>query len=185
MSKPEMKGDKGLLIACIGTAERDGPRRSLSELWQTVAPLYNATLPSGYPEITPSVVMLRVTSWGIPVKTVPGRKGRTFTDTERAAVAERFKGTRGKRKGKPLPATMDVALLRRRTPAALQPLIDRIIAPRGNLKAAVKLNCLQCCGYARKEVSRCSAFACPLYRFRPYQNGTEEAVETDAELATV
>jgi hypothetical protein len=40
--------------------------------------------------------------------------------------------------------------------------------------AAVKLFCLECVGYVRKDVRNCTATKCPLYRWRPYQRGDEE-----------
>jgi hypothetical protein len=40
--------------------------------------------------------------------------------------------------------------------------------------AAVKLFCLECVGYVRKDVTHCTAPKCPLYRWRPYQRGDDE-----------
>lgn len=40
--------------------------------------------------------------------------------------------------------------------------------------AAVKLFCLECVGYVRKDVTACTASACPLFRWRPYQAGPED-----------
>lgn len=46
---------------------------------------------------------------------------------------------------------------------------------------AIKAFCLQCTGYVRKDITTCSAPACALYEFRPYQIGDEEAeVDTPA-----
>ena len=42
--------------------------------------------------------------------------------------------------------------------------------PRG----AIKAFCLQCVGYNRQDVAGCTAFACPLHKYRPYQKGDEE-----------
>jgi len=36
--------------------------------------------------------------------------------------------------------------------------------------AAVKLFCLECVGYVRRDVTNCTAPLCPLYRWRPYQS---------------
>ena len=36
-------------------------------------------------------------------------------------------------------------------------------------KAAIKANCLECVGWQRAEVTRCSSPACPLYGYRPFQ----------------
>ena len=39
-------------------------------------------------------------------------------------------------------------------------------------RQAIKSFCLECVAYARKEVTACTAMACPLWLYRPYQ--TEE-----------
>lgn len=36
-------------------------------------------------------------------------------------------------------------------------------------KAAIKAHCLECVGWQRAEVTRCSSLACPLYGYRPFQ----------------
>ncbi len=40
--------------------------------------------------------------------------------------------------------------------------------------AAIKGFCLRCVGYLRNEVRDCTAYACPLHPYRPYQDDTEE-----------
>jgi hypothetical protein len=40
--------------------------------------------------------------------------------------------------------------------------------------AAVKLFCLECVGYTRKDVTGCTATACALYRWRPYQGERDD-----------
>lgn len=40
--------------------------------------------------------------------------------------------------------------------------------------AAVKLFCLECVGFVRRDVANCTASACALYRWRPYQGGAED-----------
>ena len=42
-------------------------------------------------------------------------------------------------------------------------------------RAAIKSFCLECVAYVRKEVTNCTAIACPLYLYRPYQ--TEDEAE--------
>ena len=36
-------------------------------------------------------------------------------------------------------------------------------------KSAIKAFCLECVGWQRADVRRCTALACPLYAYRPYQ----------------
>jgi hypothetical protein len=58
------------------------------------------------------------------------------------------------------------------------PLLYRGVAEdaRRSRAAAVKLFCLECVGYVRKDVTECSAHCCPLHPHRPYQNGEEDDV---------
>ena len=39
-----------------------------------------------------------------------------------------------------------------------------------SLSAAVKAHCLECVGWEREEVRRCTAPACPLFAYRPYKS---------------
>ena len=40
-------------------------------------------------------------------------------------------------------------------------------------RVAIKAFCLQCVGYVRADVKGCTAFACPLWGYRPYQSDDE------------
>jgi hypothetical protein len=42
---------------------------------------------------------------------------------------------------------------------------------RASRTLCIKLMCLQCVGFERKEIAHCSSMACPLYRRRPFQDG--------------
>jgi hypothetical protein len=62
------------------------------------------------------------------------------------------------------------------------PLYQGIAAAACRSRAnAVKLFCLECVGYVRKDVTDCTATKCPLYRWRPYQDGRDEAEEISAD----
>jgi hypothetical protein len=37
-------------------------------------------------------------------------------------------------------------------------------------RAGIKAFCNECCGWQRAEVARCTALACPLYPYRPFQD---------------
>ena len=60
-----------------------------------------------------------------------------------------------------------LATLRDQAPASCQGFVDRLAD--GSQRAAIVLHCLQCVGYERAEVTRCSSRYCPLWPFRPYQ----------------
>jgi len=42
-------------------------------------------------------------------------------------------------------------------------------------RAAIKAFCGECNGFDRQAVADCTAFACPLWNFRPYQHRSKEA----------
>lgn len=50
------------------------------------------------------------------------------------------------------------------------------VAATRSRAAAVKLFCLECVGYIRKDVTECTATKCSLFRWRPYQSGDDEGV---------
>jgi len=41
-------------------------------------------------------------------------------------------------------------------------------------RAAIKTMCLYCTGYDRKSIKECSAFACPLHTYRPFQSNNQD-----------
>lgn len=41
-------------------------------------------------------------------------------------------------------------------------------------KAAISATCLRCVGYVKSDITHCTAYACPLYEFRPYQSGDDD-----------
>jgi hypothetical protein len=45
----------------------------------------------------------------------------------------------------------------------------RAAAAKAAPAAAIKAHCLECVGYARDEVTQCTAKACPLFAYRPFQ----------------
>lgn len=44
----------------------------------------------------------------------------------------------------------------------------------GPRSAAIKAFCLECQGWEKAEIKNCSARACPLWNFRPYQSSKEK-----------
>lgn len=41
-----------------------------------------------------------------------------------------------------------------------------------SLRACVNSQCLECCGWASREVATCTDKGCPLWAVRPYQDGS-------------
>jgi hypothetical protein len=57
-----------------------------------------------------------------------------------------------------------------------QAVVKRAYAGRSR-SAAMKAFCLECVGYIKADVRGCTAKACPLYPYRPYQRGDTEVDE--------
>lgn len=66
----------------------------------------------------------------------------------------------------------------RDAPEFYRPLAAGAVKSRAN---AVKLFCLECVGYARVDVTNCTATQCPLYRWRPYQAKPARAANSRAQ----
>jgi hypothetical protein len=54
-------------------------------------------------------------------------------------------------------------------PVSLRTLFARAYAKNCSPRAAIKAFCIECQGYDRPAVTSCTAYACPLWRFRPFQ----------------
>lgn len=52
-------------------------------------------------------------------------------------------------------------------------------AAKGNVRASVKLKCLECCCWQASEAAKCTVYGCPLYLINPYLKSQGEAPETD------
>jgi hypothetical protein len=50
----------------------------------------------------------------------------------------------------------------------------RVAAGNGSPREAIAAQCLECVCWLREEVRLCTATACPLYRYRPWQGGDDE-----------
>jgi len=66
-------------------------------------------------------------------------------------------------------------------PPAYRGIIRRAYDPRAvSWTNAIRAFCLQCTGYVRKDIRDCTAPACPLWAYRPYQ--TDDEPEEGPEL---
>ena len=54
-------------------------------------------------------------------------------------------------------------------PESAKGTLARAFSGSASPRAAIKAMCLACVGYDRKEVTNCSSFACPLWKYRPFQ----------------
>ena len=176
MSRRTIVVDKKKLQSAINEAETNGPLKNLSALYTKVEKIYNGMDKIAEP-VTMAVVGLRIKEFKLKHVTVAGKKGRAAgfgggNSGPRVTKAEKFKES--KRAQKALKALREVAEEDR-----FMAIIDRIEA--GSRAAAVKLKCIECCGYQPSEVKKCACYHCPLFLFRPYKEG--EKVELELEEA--
>lgn len=83
---------------------------------------------------------------------------------EKASAARRARPTR---RQKMAAYAETFAQQRKEFPRMALPLIDQ--AEQGSFPAAIKLMCLDCTCWQRKEIRDCVIVRCPLYPHRPYQ----------------
>ena len=135
--------------------------------FQTRSALWEAVAKTGWArsiKLTPQVAMLKAKAFNIVIKTPVGQRGR-----KKGSGPVPNAGRKGKRTI-PLPI---VDLLKRQYAPSVHKAIDR--AASGSMKAAIKLKCLDCVCYQKKEVTLCETVDCPLWVFRPYQDKQENA----------
>lgn len=180
MAKQKTEVDRAKLQAAIDKAEEKGPLMGRTNLWLAVSAIYNADNPPA--PITPSVVYLRFEEMNLTCKTPVGKKGRSgpMTEEQKAAMAEARQSVVRKSRGEKMAslpgAEKHFQTLRDITPKSLHGLVDRV--EKGSLTAAIKLLCVQCMGFEKKNVWDCRGFTCPMYLHRPYQKaGDSEAPE--------
>lgn len=79
--------------------------------------------------------------------------------------------------------TMTPTMTRRneQAPAKYRNLHLKVMRGEVSPRQAIKVMCLECVGWERREVTACTSSACPLHRLRPFQ----PAGRNDAEGAEV
>lgn len=140
----------------------DNPPKNRTQLWERVS----ATDWAMAIKLSPQVAMNKANLYEIDIKTPKGARGRI-------KGAGPVKNA-GKRK------------IRSYTPAGEKEIrtefeslgsktVKSILS--GKIRAAVKAFCYQCMGESKKEVRLCTAYGCPLWIHRPYQNNERKAHE--------
>lgn len=181
MAKIARKVDKKTLQNAINEVESKETFTTRSALHDAVAPIYNKNKKKEFPEITSSIVMLRITEFKLDVKTPKGKRGRQ----PGAKLPKGFGGggaknrTTRKEKFQNNPDIVaHFAKLRKVTPERFLKVLDR--AEAGSMKSAVKLHCLQCVNFETKEVRNCQSMgSCPMWSYRPYSKQIEKEETSD------
>jgi hypothetical protein len=58
-------------------------------------------------------------------------------------------------------------------PRSSKRLLASCWAKKASPRAAIKAFCAECVGYDRLAVTECTAYACPLWRYRPHQKAQD------------
>lgn len=183
--KTSIEVDRPRLESILKDIEKDGPLANRTLLYNEIARRYS----EGGTSISASVVYLRIEDWKLECKTPKaklrnvGAKPVVVDDTEVQAEEARLLkeqvhyGKQGTREQNSIGMRHMVKDHKFKGGIALVKRIEGKNGKRGSAMAAIKLNCLQCCGFEKKEVKYCTCPGCPLFRFRPYQGKKKGVVE--------
>lgn len=58
--------------------------------------------------------------------------------------------------------------MERIVPESFRKLYERTQTGKAGPRQAIKMQCAECTGYDRDEITNCSDLACPLYKYRPF-----------------
>jgi hypothetical protein len=114
--------------------------------------------------LTNILVYQRVKQWNVPLKTTAGKKGRVagtkMEIKQRKSISSSSVGIKAL-----------LTQINTDAPPEMRGRLNDLVAKmqNGSLKAAIKLNCLNCANYQREEVKHCECYECPLFSIRPYK----------------
>lgn len=54
---------------------------------------------------------------------------------------------------------------------------ERALKAKVSKSVAIRVKCLQCCGYQREEISVCTVVTCALHPVRPYQSKADPGAD--------
>lgn len=145
-------------IAELESTQPDGKFPNRSALWRALEATAWAKSRSPRP-LTGQVAMNLFNKNNLICATPVGQRGRSKGQGPVAAG--------GSRKQKTIPADI-IAALKKTVPEKYHNVVDKAAA--GSLKAKVKLKCLDCVAYQKKEIALCTLTDCGLWTVRPYKD---------------
>ena len=157
--------DKAEFQKVVSDLEGSRSFNTQGELWEAVCATEWAKTREPRP-LTSQVAYMRAKEMGIVVNT---QRAKAFGGKRNG-----FGGGSHRRSFASKVVPESVAKVRRRFPLTLAKTVDKM--EQGSLKAAIKLNCMECSGFDKSEVKNCGIVGCPLYSFRPYKNVKKEGV---------
>lgn len=143
--------DKTVLATMIADAESKNNFENRNELFEYLA---------GQLSVSTTTVYNKTKEHGLvdSIKTEKGKKGVFNTTVTKVPRGDKYKSEAGKK---------HIAALRKRWGHKYNKLIGQIEA--GSMKAAVKMNCIECTCDQSVEIKECQILACPLWMLRPYK----------------
>lgn len=167
LGRAAVEVDKDRLIKSLNAVEKDGPLANRSILYVKVSEAYNdgADAP-----ITPSVVNLRIESWGLTPLTAKARNKAPKANGESSTDQPEDINDNKVRYGKVVTYGQNSTGMRELLTENKEKKYIKLVKSieNGSKSAAIKLNCLQCTGFEKKEIKYCTCTWCPMFRFRPY-----------------
>lgn len=114
--------------------------------------------------LTAAVLYLRYKQEALIIKTPKGKRGRASgTVVNRTARKDKLAANPKFKE--------NIKLLKRDNPTAIKT-IDRLAG--GSLKAAIRVNCLNCSGGDKKLAQTCAVINCAMYLFNPFLKCSQE-----------
>ncbi len=154
--------DKSEFQACVSELESQKTFSNRTELWAAVE--NSAWAKTRIPRpLTAQVALLKAEEFELEIKTVKGKKGKSKGCGPVSSGGRKKKvfSIENIRKGIPLEER-----------SSLEKTLNR--AANGSLKARVKLMCMDCTNWQKKEVAICENNQCPLHDVRPYKRDKVE-----------
>ncbi len=169
----KLEVDRDELQRIVSELENQQTFPNPSALWKAVEETNWAKTYQPRP-FTASVAYDRAKELGIQYRTTPAKRGIgiILSEEQRAAMLAARKNRKPRAEKMKTFATT-FAELRKHSPTRYLPLVDQ--AEKGSLRAAIKLNCLECSNYHMVEVKLCPVVACAMFPHRPYQRSAEVA----------
>ena len=167
MPKPTIKLDEKVVQKIVTDLESKNTYTTRSKLFEDV--LTELMTNHGFKKFSPAVISQRVNNWtNFQIKTAKGKRGQALAGGNVDALKKWRESGGESVKKKVGDATELVTFYVTEEQGKYLKMAKSI--KRGSLKAAVKLMCLQCSTYEKKEITLCPVTKCPLHPVRPYQN---------------
>lgn len=167
MAKAKLEINKAEFQKIVTELEAAQTFSSPSHLWKAVENTEWAKGQKPRP-LTSSVALMRAKDLGIVFVTLPGkiRGNPNLGGTGR--------GVRVPRSQKMKAFSESFQIMRKEVPVQFHKLVTK--AEQGNMRAALKLKCLDCSAWDAAEVRKCECTGCSLY---PFRTGANKKVVAD------